>query len=125
MLSYSFVANASQDIKPINPLCKNDVLFFGKEISDAAKYHLSNVNRDYISSGLSLRKLLIDEGAIASQKYLDSALNIKIVNLLKKKELKEKDVSFLKHVREELLTHPLLIDESLSKELKDMFLNLM
>ncbi len=121
----AFNSSAEQDLKSINPDCKSDVLAFGETLTTEAKNHFSHVERDYISFGLALRKRILEEGAISSQKYLDNDLKIRITGFLNKKELNDDEIAFLKFVRDELATYPLLIDDTLSKELKDKFLNLM
>ena len=124
VISFSFVSHASQYLKTISPECKSDALAFGEVLTNEAKSHFSHVARDYISFALALRKRIIEEGAISSQKYLDSDLNIRLTDFLNKKELNDDEKSFIKYVQEELATHPLLIDENVSNKLKEKFLNL-
>jgi len=124
VISFSFVSHASQDLKTISPECKSDALAFGEVLTNEAKSHFSRVARDYISFALALRKRIIGEGAISSQKYLEIDLNIRLTDFLNKKELNDDEKSFIKYVQEELATYPLLIDENVSNKLKEKFLNL-
>jgi hypothetical protein len=123
--SFSLGCYASEELKTIKLECRDDALAFGKELTNASKSHFSKVERDYISFGLALRKRLIQEGAAESQKYLDRDLNIRIFGFINRQILSSEEISYLKYVREELATYPLLISSDLLKKLNDKFINLM
>lgn len=111
-------------LQDVDEACKSDVERYDAEITKDFHRHIILIEMDNIDSSLELRKLLIDEGAIASQRVLDANLLIKINSILKYEKLDESIKRSFTAIKQKLATHPLAVELKLNQELSETFLEL-
>ncbi|QBY05043.1 hypothetical protein E2K93_11890 [Thalassotalea sp. HSM 43] len=99
-------------LQDVDEACKPDVERYNTEITKDFHRHIILMEMDNIDSDLNLRELLIDEGAITSQRVLDANLLIKINSILKYEKLDDNIKKSFTAIKQKLATHPLAVDLS-------------
>jgi hypothetical protein len=111
-------------LQSVDTECKADVERYNVEITKDFHRHIILMVMENIDSSLELRKSLIDEGAITSQRVLDANLLMKINSILKYDKLDENIKSSFTVIKQKLATHPLAVESKLNQELSETFLEL-
>jgi hypothetical protein len=118
------VPKLSTFLQSVDEVCKSDVKKYDFEITKDFHRNIILMEIDNIDFDIELRKQLINDGAIASQRLLDANLFIKISSILEYEKIDTHMRSSFSSIKEKLETHPLAIESRLNQKLNETFIQL-
>ena len=121
----SFFAGAEFVDEPeISPTCTIELAKLKDENRENVQDFFASVSIDHVMQMLSIRRVAISDGALNVQREVDLRIFEMLSLMMDKKNISAREVEYLKSLKEDFETYPLVVAEMQSNEITKKFLTL-